>query len=372
MTPHRRLRTAAILVAAIALSGCGSDDPLGHPWRPGGPGEPVENLYDGPVLRGQLEGAGSSAQESAMQAWIAGFQNIHAAASVAYDPVGSGGGRTQFLEGGIQFGGSDAALNHDELDRAAQQCGEAGLAELPLYISPIAVIFNLDGISELQLTPATVARIFDRQVTRWDDPEIAADNPGVDLPDLLITPVARSDESGTTENFSEYLADAAGEAWPYPASGDWPVTGGQSAQGNSGVVQTVTDGRGTVGYADASKAGALGTVKVKVGDDFVGYSPEAAAAIVAISPREEGRPEGSLVVELDRETTEAGTYPIVLISYTLACRQYADPDEAALVRAFLSYVAGEEGQQVSALTAGSAPISDALRAEVQAVIDGIA
>ena len=375
-SPGGRVAAAAVaVVAALTLTACGSDDPLNHPWRPG-PAAQEGAAGDGAApevegLTGTVAGAGSSAQEAAMQAWIAGFQSANPDVSVAYDPVGSGGGRTQFVEGGIAYAGSDAPLDEEELAAAQERCAPGAVAELPLYISPIAVMFNLEGVTSLNMSAATIAGIFAREITRWDDPRIAADNPGVALPDLGITPVNRSDESGTTENFTEYLHEAAPDVWTFDPSGNWPLTGGQSAQGTSGVVQTVQDGQGTITYADASRAGTLGTVALGVGEEWVPFSPEAAAAVVDASPRAEGRPEASLVVELDRDTTAPGAYPLVLVSYTLACTAYADAADAELVGAFLSYVASEEGQAAAAQAAGSAPISDALREQVLPVIEAI-
>jgi phosphate transport system substrate-binding protein len=363
---HRRAGAIALTGAlALSLTACGSDNPVAT--APAA----ADATEAGSELSGDLVGAGASSQESAMEAWRAGFQSAHPDVNVSYDPVGSGGGRTQFLEGGTDFAGSDAALDDDELAQAAERCVGGEAVEVPLYISPIAVIYNVSGVDELNLSPAVIAGIFDRTITTWDAPEIAADNPGVTLPDLPITPVNRSDESGTTENFTEYLVATAGAAWPHEASGDWPVSGGQSAQGTSGVVQTVQGGEGTIGYADASKAGSLGTANIKVGDQWVGYSPEAAAAVVDASPRAEGRGEHDVVVELDRATTAAGAYPLVLISYSIACTTYEDPATAELVKAFLGYVASEEGQDAAATSAGSAPISDALRNDIEASIDAI-
>ncbi len=198
------------------------------------------------------------------------------------------------------------------------------------------MIFNLPGVDSLNLSPATVAGIFDQKVTTWDAPEIAADNPDAQLPSTTITPVNRSDESGTTENFVEYLVATAPEAWPHEASGDWPVAGGEAAQGTSGVVAAVNGGEGTVGYADASQAGDLGVAKVKVGDEFVELSPEAAASVVEVSKRVEGRGEYDYAIDLARDTTESGTYPIVLVSYALACTTYEDQTTADLVKGFLS------------------------------------
>ncbi|GAA2726398.1 phosphate ABC transporter substrate-binding protein PstS [Cellulomonas aerilata] len=363
---HRRVGAIALTGAlALSLAACGSDDPVAA-------GAPAGDATEaGSELSGELVGAGASSQESAMEAWRAGFQSANPDVNVSYDPVGSGGGRTQFLEGGTDFAGSDAALKEDELTQAAERCTDGEAIEVPLYISPIAVIYNLPGVDELNLSPAVIAGIFNRTITTWNAPEIAADNPDATLPDLPITPVNRSDESGTTENFTEYLVATAGEAWPHEASGDWPVSGGQSAQGTSGVVQTVQGGEGTIGYADASKAGSLGTARIKVGEEWVAYSPEAAAAVVDASPRAEGQSEHAVVVELDRATTASGAYPLVLISYSIACTAYEDPAKADLVKAFLGYVASSEGQEAAATSAGSAPISDTLRTDIEASIEAI-
>ena len=114
----RITRAAAVALAVVALPAlvaCGSDDPLGHPWRPGGPATGASVPEQFPDLDGRIAGAGASSQESAMQAWVAGFQAAASGVSVAYDPVGSGGGRTQFVEGGIEFGGTDAPLDPEEL-----------------------------------------------------------------------------------------------------------------------------------------------------------------------------------------------------------------------------------------------------------------
>jgi phosphate transport system substrate-binding protein len=322
-------------------------------------------------LSGPLVGAGSSAQQAAMQGWTAGFTTAQPGVEVSYDPVGSGGGREQFLAGGIDFAGSDAALDDDELAAALQRCGPAGVFELPNYISPIAVAYNLEGVDELALSPGTLAGIFDRRITAWNDPAITADNPGADLPDTPITPVNRSDESGTTENFTEYLAEAGGEAWPYEPDGTWPAPGGESATGNSGVVAAVRGGQGTIGYADLSQARGLGIARVRVGDAFVAPTAEAAAAVVENSPRVEGRGEHDHVIEVSRDTTGSGEYPIVLVSYHIGCLEYEDRQTAELLRAFMTYVVSAEGQEAAAEVAGSAPISGALREQAEAAIDAV-
>ena len=139
-----------------------------------------------------------------MEAWIAGFTGANADANINYDPSGSGAGRTQFVAGGVDFAGTDSAIKGDELAKAKTRCG-GEVVEVPTYVSPIAVIYNVPGVTDLQLSPATIAGIFDRKITKWNAAEIAADNPGKTLPDLAITPVNRSDKSGTTQNFADYL-----------------------------------------------------------------------------------------------------------------------------------------------------------------------
>jgi phosphate transport system substrate-binding protein len=240
-----------------------------------------------------------------------------------------------------------------------------------VYLSPIAIAFNVEGVDTLNLGPAEIAGIFAQKITKWDDPAIAKINPDADLPDLKITPVNRSDESGTTENFVQYLTAAAPDDWTFEVSGVWPVKGGEAAQGTSGVVGAIEGGNGTIGYADASQVGDLATVKVGVGDEYVEYSPAAAAAVLDVSERVEGRGDANFSYDLARDTTESGTYPIVLLSYGIACTTYDDQAKADLVKAFLSYITSSEGQQAAAEAAGSAPLSQALLDQIKPAVDGI-
>jgi len=335
----------------------------------------------GSGLAGTLVGAGASSQGSAQEAWVAGFQTANPDVTVTYDPIGSGGGRETFQNGASSFAGSDRAFKVEEIaeDNFGSCEPGTGIFEIPAYISPIAVIFNLDGVSSLNLDADTIAGIFTGQITNWSDPAIASQNEGVDLPDLTITPVHRSDDSGTTANFTDYVAKAAPNTWLLNGENAgsfeaWPAEwGGEGAAQTSGVVDAVTNGVGTIGYADASRAGSLGTVAVKVGDEYVPYSAEAAAAIVDASPADsEGeRNANDLAISLARDTTAAGTYPIVLVSYLIGCNDYVDDSVVPLVQGYMSYVISEEGQAASAANAGNAPISDDTRAKAEAILSTI-
>ncbi|GAA1506518.1 phosphate transport system substrate-binding protein [Agromyces terreus] len=350
------------VTAALALSSCASNE--------GGAAAPEESAS---TLSGNLVGAGASSQDTAQQSWIAGFQTANPDVTIDYDPSGSGAGRDTFLAGASDYAGSDRAFKDEEIAAGGfTACApDTGIVELPVYISPIAVVFNLDGIDSLDLDAATIAGIFAGTITNWNDPAIVATNPDATLPDLAITAVHRSDKSGTTGNFTDYLAAAAPGVWTAGSVEEWPIEGGEAAQGTSGVVDAVTGGSGTIGYADASRAGDLGIVSVKVGDEFVPYSPEAASAVVDASPFAEGRTEGDLAIELDRNADDTGVYPIVLVSYLIACEEYADAANVELLKSYLAYTASEDGQATAATDAGSAPISDSLREKINAAIDSI-
>lgn len=350
---------AASVALGLALSACSASNE-----------DDTSSTAGSSDLSGTLVGAGSSAQEAAMAGWASGFQSAHPDVTINYDPVGSGGGREQFIAGGTDFAGSDAYLEGEELTGAEDRCGE--VVEVPSYVSPIAVVYNLPDVPQLNLSPETIGAIFAGGITNWSDEAVAADNPGADLPDSDINPVHRSDASGTTENFTSYLDVTSGGSWSEGVVETWPNgLGGEGADGTSGVVQAVGAGEGSVGYADASQAGDLGTAGVGVGSEFVSYSPEAAAAVLEASTRAEGRSQTDLAYDVARDTTESGVYPIVLVSYHIACAEYDDPAQAPLVKAFLEYVLSEQGQQAAAEAAGSAPISDAIREPALAAVDAI-
>ncbi len=361
------IKTAAIgSLAALALTACAANE--------GGDSTGGDNTDQAGSFSGELSGGGASSQGSAQEAWVAGFQTANPDVTVNYDPAGSGTGRESFQEGAFAFAGSDRAFKLEELEEGpfAACAADSGVIEFPAYISPIAVVFNLEGIDSLNLDAATLAGIFSGEIAKWNDPAIASQNEGVDLPDSDIKPVHRSDKSGTTENFTDYLAAAAADKWTVGAIEEWPSEfGGEGAQQTSGMVSAVQNGVGTIGYVDASRAEGLGTVQVKVGEEYVPYSPEAAAKIVDASPVEDGRESYDLAITLDRNTSESGVYPIVLVSYLIGCEAYADAANAELVKGYFSYVVSEEGQQAAAESAGSAPLSQELRDKVSTIIDAI-
>jgi phosphate transport system substrate-binding protein len=354
---HRAaLPAVAILTAGLTLTGCGNNN------GGGGGGS-------------TLNGGGATSQAVAEQTWRAAYQTAHSGTTINYEEVGSGTGVTNFTSKAYSFAGSDAYLTADQLTAAKKTCG-ADVIEVPAYVSPIAVAFNLQGVTSLNLDAKTIADIFNGTITTWNDPAIAQQNPGTKLPDTAISTSHRSDESGTTFNFTDYLNKASGGTWGDAAATVWPasLTGGQGLEGTSGVIGGLTDTDGAIGYADDSAVKAaktLGVVSIKVGKAYNAPSAKGAAQVLAASPAATGRPATDMATDIDRTATAPGDYPLMLASYLLACPTYSDSKTADTVKGFLSYVVSSKGQQAAAAAAGSAPLDPALSAKATAIVSKI-
>lgn len=364
-TSIRRAVVPGIAVLALALTGCGAGNESDGGSDGGSEG--------GSSLSGEVAGGGASSQDSAQQAWRAAFQGDNPDVTITYDPVGSGTGRENFASGAFLFAGSDSYVTDDEGELSAmkKQCG-ADPIEVPAYVSPIAVVFNLPDMDSINLDAKTIAEIFAGKITTWNDPAIAALNDGTDLPDTKITPVHRSDDSGTTHNFTDYLNQAGDGAWTAEPSDTWPLKGGEAAEGTSGVVAAVKGGEGTIGYADESQAGGLGQVSLKVGEEFNAPSAEGAAKALEVSKPASTASDSMLAYDIDRTTTESGAYPLILTSYLLACPTYDDSASADIVREFLTYIVSSVGQAAAADAAGSAPLPDSVSQQATDALSVIA
>jgi phosphate transport system substrate-binding protein len=351
---------AILAVAALALTACATNEGA----SPGGSASASATTFSG-----TLNGIGSSAQGAAQTVWATGFQTANSGATINYDPQGSGAGRTSFIGGSADFAGSDAALKKAELTSEFIGCAAGSSAiDLPVYISPIAIAYNVDGLKDLKLDAATIAGIFSGAITTWDDPKIAALNADTSLPDAAITVVHRSDDSGTTQNFTEYLAANAKDVWTKPASQTYPYQVGDAAKGTSGVADATKSAKNSITYIDESGANGLSIAQLQVGSEFVKLTAAGAADVVAASPIESGRAENDLAIAIDRTNTAANAWPLVLVSYLIACQEYKDAAKGDLVKGYAGYIASEAAQQAAAKSAGSAPLSKELAAKVQAAI----
>jgi len=365
---------AVAAIAALALAGC-SSTPSDSGSDAGSTPTPTESGVTVELdssLTGTITSGGSSAQANAQAAWTTAYNATVSGVTINYDKSqGSGGGVTNFLSGAYDFAGSDSPLSDDETASSEALCTEGGV-NIPVYLDGVAIIFNIDGVDSLKLSGETIAKIFNLQITDWSDAAITADN-GTALPAGPITTVARSDGSGTTANFTNYLSATQAEAWPYEAGKNWPVAGNVSLQkGGSGVVDTVKAGTGTIGYADHSAIGDLNAADIVVDDTAIPFSPEAVAKTFEVAATDASNGvAGDLSKQFDYSKLTTETYPIPLVSYAITCTTFADEAQATLVKSYLGFVASTLGQQVAAKNAGSAPLPDSILEEAQKTIDAI-
>jgi phosphate transport system substrate-binding protein len=344
-------RLAPVLVLVLALAACD-------------PGTGVQPAAAAPIAcaTGSIQAQGSSAQTNAVNLWIRNYQVSCPGATVAYASVGSGAGVRDFIDGTGDFAGSDSALAPADRRAADARCRSGPVVHLPMVVGPIALAYNVAGVGDLRLRPATIAKIFAGTATAWNDPAIVADNPGVVLPSTQITPVHRKDGSGTTDNFTRFLA-SAGE-WAYGNGSTWPAPGDRAEQGSDGVSAAVAETNGAIGYVEWSYAQFhdLDTARVANGaGEFVALTAEAAGRTVA-GAKLTGT-GNDLTLTIDYRTAVPGAYPIVLVTYEVVCGRGAP----GLVRSFLAYAASGPGQ-AAAMRQGYAPLPGALRERVAAAV----
>jgi phosphate transport system substrate-binding protein len=316
-----------------------------------------EDVSKSPPISASISGSGSSAQKGAMDAWRAEFHRIHPGLRINYEANGSGAGIRDFIDGKTAFAGSDVPMRPGERALADKRCGNRAV-HLPMVVGPIALVYNLPTVPDLKLSPITVAGIFSGRINRWDDPKIAADNRGGLLPHTEISLFHRSDSSGTTHNVTSYLK-AAGH-WPHAPSTTW-TGAGEGVAGSVGITHAVKYTAGSIGYVEygfASNSHLL-TAKVRnAAGQFVAPSPDSATKAMEGARSVGG--DDDLVVAFDYLTKGKGVYPIVLVTYEIACSRNSDP----LVRAFLNYTAGDAGQSYLPLY-GYAPLPQGLLAKVR-------
>ena len=362
---------ALVVSGALVLSACGSDDNTETPAKEGGKtttSAAASNIScEG--AKGKLLAAGSSAQRNAMDLWVKNFQAACEGVEINYQGIGSGGGITKFNQGQVAFAGSDSALKDEEVAESKKICKGGTGVNLPMVGGPIAIGYKLEGVDYLVLDASTIAKIFDNKITKWNDPAITKLNPGAKLPDSNIQAFHRSDESGTTQNLGKYLSTAAPADWKHdPKSKSWPAEGGQAANGSSGVATAVKDVEGSISYMELSYAAAnkSSTVSIATGASapVAATSENASKAIAAAKVKGTGN---DLALSLDYKTKAEGAYPIVLVTYEIACDKGNKAETLSTLKAFLTYTASEEGQKV--LTdAGYAPIPAEIAAKVRAIV----
>lgn len=350
-------------VGMLLLSACGRGDGGGGAAPSASPPSHVTCAEEG-----RLAGSGSTAQQNAMKHWMRGYQSACPGVRIRYDPIGSGGGVAQFLRGATNFGGSDTPLSEDDFEFSRSTCPGSRAIDLPMVGGPVAIGYNVDGVDSLVLDASALAKIFDTRITMWNDPEIRRLNPGARLPATEIIAVHRSDDSGTTQNFNAYLADAAPQEWPYEKVKAWQAKGGHAAPGSDGVVSTVRSQNGSIGYVELSFAEAedMPTVKLDTGapDPVVVSAESASAGIAAAEVVGSGQ---DMTLEFDYRTRVPGAYPIVLVTYEIVCADGNPADVLPALKSFLAYTASEE-VQAGLARIHYAPLPERVAARVRQVV----
>jgi phosphate transport system substrate-binding protein len=344
---HRVTAVAmAIGVTAFSLAACSSKNGSGSSG-----------------LSGTLNSSGSTFQLTFQQDAIQSFKSVQPGITVNYGGGGSGKGRTDLASGTVNFAGSDSPIPSDETSNFKGKT----VLYFPVVVGPITMSYNLTGISNLKLTPTVIAEIFQAKITKWNDPAIASINPGVKLPSTPISLAVRSDSSGTTQNFTLFLQDAAPSVWKLGSSStiSWP-SGAHAGDGNGGVAQIIKSTPGAIGYVDYADAKASGltfaSVQNKAGD-FIAPSTSAASAAAA---------GATVAPNLTFAAAWAGgatAYPITYQSWDLVYAKQSSKNTADLLKAYLGYLLGAGQKLLPSLN--YAPLSASIDAKAKAQLSKI-
>ncbi|MER5395894.1 phosphate ABC transporter substrate-binding protein PstS [Streptomyces sp. NPDC002599] len=368
---RRALTLGALAVSgALALTACGSDD-TGNTSGGGSSASASNNsAIKCDDAKGQIQASGSSAQKNAIDAWVTTFKAACKDVQINYNPTGSGAGVTTFIQGQTAFAGSDSPLKPEEATAAKKTCGGNAAVDLPMVGGPIAIGYNLDGVDDLVLDASTIAKIFDGKIKTWDDAAIQKLNPDAKLPSTKIQAFHRSDESGTTDNFTKYLKAVAPSDWNYSGGKAWQAKGGQSAQGSAGLAQQVNQTPGAISYFELSYAtGDIKSVALKT-DAAAPAKATVENATKAISSAKVVGTGNDLALEMNYKPTADGAYPLTLVTYEILCEKGNKADTLAATKAFLTYIASEDGQKQ--LTAAQyAPIPAEIITKVRSTISNL-
>jgi phosphate transport system substrate-binding protein len=362
---------SATAIAALTLTACGSNKNAATTSSTTGASGTASAAADCGG-KNALTAEGSTAQQNAIAEFNKVWGQVCSGKNLSYNPTGSGAGRNQFIAKQVDFAGSDSALSGDQVKQAADRCGGNPAWNLPLVFGPIALAYSLPGVDKLVVNADVLAKIFGGQITKWNDPAIAALNSGATLPDTDIKPIYRSDSSGTTDNFQKYLAAAAPGSWTKGAGSEFQGGAGEGAQKSAGVVQAVQATPGAIGYVEkgfATQAG-LPAAQIDNGGGAVELTDDTAKKSIDSAKFAAEGNDLTLDLKSIYGTKDAGSYPLVLATYEIVCSKGYDADTSAAVKSFLK-VAANQGQQ-NLSTAGYIPLPDTFKERLVKSIDAIA
>ena len=361
---------SATAIAALTLTACGSDNNAGSSSEASGSGSGSSSSADCGG-KNQVTAEGSTAQQNAIAVFNQVWAQKCAGKNLSYNPTGSGAGREQFIAKQVDFAGSDSALKDEQIQAAAARCGGNPAWHLPLVFGPIAMAYNLEGVDGLVLNGDILAKVFQGQINKWNDPAIAGLNQGKTLPDTAITPIFRSDSSGTTDNFQKYLGAAAPQSWTKGDGSEFQGGAGEGAQKSAGVVQAVQATPGSIGYVEKGFAEQAGVPFAQIDSGAGPTELNDETAGKAIDAAKFAADGNDLVLDLDSiyGTKEEGAYPLVLATYEIVCSNGYDAETAAAVKSFLTVAANDGQGGLSA--AGYVPLPAQFKERLLTSIDGV-
>ena len=300
-----------------------------------------------------INGSGSTFQKAYQEVAIESFTKANSGIKINYGGGGSGKGRQDFADMVTDYGCSDGAYKDEE--KGKLKGGE--FVYVPILLGAITVSYNIDGVDKLQLSAETIAKIFQREIKKWNDPAIAADNPGVKLPDADIVVAHRSDGSGTTQQFTLFLEKAAGAAWKLKSGStvEWPADT-QAGNGNSGVAQIVKSTKGAIGYVDLPDAKASGLEYASIKNAAGKYVEPTAQSAQAAGEGVEIKDDLTFVAV---NAAGEATYPITAPSWCMAYVKPADKAKGEAVKAYFQYMVTDGQKLLSDID--YAPLSKALQ-----------
>jgi phosphate transport system substrate-binding protein len=363
---------SAAALATMTMTACGSDNNSGTSSSAAAGSGSSSSAAADCGGKASLTAEGSTAQQNAIAEFNKAWGQVCSGKTLSYNPTGSGAGVTQFLAKQVDFAGSDSALSADQVAPATERCGGNPAWNLPLVFGPVALAYNLEGVDKLVVNADVLAKIFTGAITTWNDPAIAALNSGATLPDTKITPIYRSDSSGTTDNFQKYLTAAAPQTWTKGAGKEFQGGAGEGAQKSSGVVQAVQATPGAIGYVEKSPAQAanLTTAEIDSGAGPVALNDDSAGKAVAAAKFKADGMDLALDLDALYASKDAGSYPLMLATYEIVCSKGYDADTAAAVKSFLT-VSANQGQATLS-QAGFVPLPDSFKERLLKSVDAIA
>ena len=356
VSPRSRLLGGAVVaVFGLVLAACGSSSKSSSSNTTAAAGGATTTTVK--LAPATLNGSGSTFQLAFNQQAIQEFAQKNPGITINYAGGGSTQGLTQLASKVTDFAGTDTPITD-----YTKYGGETAVLYFPTVVAPITLSYNLSGVSKLTLTASTAAKIFSGKITTWNDPAIKSDNPGVSLPGTKITPVHRSDGSGTTKNFTQYLSKAAPADWTYPSSTTFPsgLSGG-TGNGNPGVAQTVKSTPGAIGYVDYSTATSsnlsLATIVNAAGKPIQPTLEGASAAVANITANP------NLTYD-PTDASGANAYPITSPTWIVIYKNQPDKAKGEALKAWLNYIL-TTGQTTTAQAAGYAPLQGDLLKKAQ-------